>query len=131
MEAPRSAIRHTLQKRRTVVLGLSLLAATAVLLVAFVAGWLLPDRGTAIAHNIRRANDPLIHKIEYGGDQDESGPYLEIFLQPGATPEQAKDLNCVLVRPAVERGNPPPDFGFALIDSTGEQYLASDLTPCP
>lgn len=105
------------------------LLALAVL-TCLVAGCLFPDRGTAIANDIRDDRHPMIASVEYGGDDDESGPWMDIVLQPGTTKEQAQTVACDVVKPAIERGSPPPDFGFAVVDSDGN-VIASDLTPCP
>jgi len=71
-----------------------------------------PDKGTMIANDIQSARDPLVRSIEYAGDNDESGPFLVISLHPGATKDQARALVCMVVKPAVERGSPPPGFDF-------------------
>lgn len=99
--------------------------------VAALAACGLPDRGTAIANEIRNSRHPTIRAVEYGGDNDESGPTIEVYLQPGATEEDARAIACEIVVPAVAKGNPPPDFGFIILDSGGEIGLASDETQCP
>jgi hypothetical protein len=101
-------------------------------LVAFSAllvGACSPDRGTAVANDITDAHHPLIAKVVYSGDDDDSGPWMDIVLRPGATREDARTVHCEVVKPAVERGSPPPKFGWDVLDAEGHT-LASDLTPC-
>jgi hypothetical protein len=120
-----------------VILARALIFVTALTLGAVLLVWLVvnglvmvfPDRGTAIANDIRDAEHPLIETIEYGGDDDSSGPMIEIWLRAGTTREQARAIACDVVNPAVERGSPPEALGYVLYDSEGE-FLATDQTPC-
>lgn len=105
-------------------------AIPLMLLIFLVGGCIFPDRGTAIANDIREARHPLIDMIEYGGDDDDSGPTIEISLRPGATKEEARAIMCDVVMPAIARGSPPDSFGVIIFDSEGE-YLAHDLIGCP
>lgn len=109
---------------------LSATASQFLLWGFLVAGCIFPDRGTAIANDIRGAEHPLIDTIEYGGDDDDSGPLIEIWLRPGTTRDQARAIACDVVNPAVERGSPPEAFGYVLYDSGGE-FLATYQTQCP
>jgi hypothetical protein len=98
--------------------------------ISLVAGCLFPDRGTAIANEIRALDLPIVQSIEYNGDEDASGPALTILLRPGVSREEARAFACDIVVPAVERGSPPEEFVFDVLDSTGSDLYASEATDC-
>lgn len=82
-------------------------ALGSALLAVLVGGCIFPDRGTAIAKDVTDAKHPLIAKVEYNGDDDDSGPRMDVVLRPGATRDDARTVVCQVVKPAIERGSPP------------------------
>ncbi len=88
------------------------------------------DGGSQIADDIRGQDSPLIDHIQYGGDQDESGPHLMVFLADGSTRDDGRDVACDIVWPAIRRGTPPDRFIFTVLDESGDIALATDMTEC-
>jgi hypothetical protein len=89
------------------------------------------DRGGAIANDIRSQNSALISEVWYSGDDEASGPSLIVFLVEGASHPDGINVMCEVVRPAVERGDPPEDFGYAVLAADQFSTLAQESTPCP
>jgi len=61
-------------------------------------------------------------------------PVIDVFLKAGATVEQARDLVCTVVRPAVQ-GAPLSDedrraLGVDVWDSAGDHVLAAESDSC-
>lgn len=92
---------------------------------------LFADQGSRIADDIRGQRSPLITRIEYGGDNDDSGPHLMVFLVEGSTREDGMHVACEVIWPAIERGKPPELLIFSVLDASGLIALATDLTRCP
>ncbi len=53
-----------------------------------------------------------------------------VRLREGASKEEAVDLVCTVVRPAMSGANPPVGFGVLIFDSREERFLAADDEPC-
>ncbi len=92
---------------------------------------LFVNRGGSIANDIRSQRSPLITEVWYSGDGDDSGPSMEVYLVEGATHADGAEVACEIVWPAIERGDPPEDFVFAIFAADRFDILALETTPCP
>jgi hypothetical protein len=106
-------------------------AASLFVVMGLATGcFVFPDRVTRIANDIRDQDSPLIVHVLNSGDGDASGPSIEVVLVPGSTVEQGRAIACEVVLPAIERGDPPPNFVFFVTDIEGDKVLATDDVVC-
>lgn len=103
----------------------------AFVLTIFVMACTEVGPGANVANRIGAAHHPLIQRMSYSGDDSLDGPLLTILLVPTATEQDAIDLACQLVIPAMASGAPPENFGVDILDSTGWQLLAHEDVECP
>jgi hypothetical protein len=105
------------------------LLAVVVLIIGACSLW--QDRGGAIAEDIRKQASPLIAEVWYSGDDEASGPSLDVYLVEGAGHPEGIQVVCEIVRPAIERGDPPEDFVYSVLAADHFSMLAQESTPCP
>ena len=87
--------------------------------------------GPEIANQIRLAASPIVEEVAYNPGDYVDAATIDIVLQPGATPSEARAFICSVALPLIATGDPPDSLGIAAWDAGSTRIVASDLDPCP
>lgn len=93
-----------------------------------------PAAGDVVADELRSLNHPIVQEVIYDGDNDGSGPVLEIVARPGTTFAEALEFGCDAVMPALERHaeSLPPNLGWHIYEgSLDDSLMGMGVGPCP
>ena len=85
--------------------------------------------GEQVATRIRAAGSPIVREVIYQPENYLDPEGLEVFLRPGTTEAQAKDLWCTVVVPAGGSAF-EGETGVTLWNDAGTEMMAQDVT-CP